>query len=75
MPGELFIRNMENQKTSNGIQDSSNIFGPDNNITFRLAVNRINPQFPYDQDFQQQGFYTPGEEISTQPDFLRYEIE
>ena len=41
------------------------------NILVRLAVNRIDQNLPSNQD-PQLIFYTPGEEISTQPDFLRY---
>lgn len=41
-----------------------------NEIHVRLAVNRIDMNLLSDQDIQPR-FYTPGEEISTQPDFLR----
>lgn len=39
-------------------------------ITVRLAVNRVDQNLPLNQD-PQLIFFTPGEEISTQPDFLR----
>lgn len=40
-------------------------------ILVRLAVNRIDHSFPRLPE-QNLTFFTPGEEISTQPDFLRY---
>ncbi|XP_011493914.1 PREDICTED: exosome complex component RRP4 [Ceratosolen solmsi marchali] len=40
------------------------------NYLIRLATDRIDHSFPCNQD-QQLIFFTPGEEISTQPDFLK----
>jgi hypothetical protein len=41
------------------------------NYLIQLATNRVDHSFPSEQDAQLI-YFTPGEEISTQPDFLRY---
>lgn len=40
-------------------------------IIARLAVDRVDTNFFQHQEVK-MGFYTPGEEVSTQGDFLRY---
>lgn len=40
-------------------------------IIARLAVDRVDTNFFQNQEVQ-MNYYTPGEEVSTQGDFLRY---
>lgn len=40
-------------------------------VSVRLAINRVDQSLPINAE-SQVILFTPGEEISTQPDFLRY---
>lgn len=66
---KLQIRN-ENMSVSN-INSLNNQTPKGNKVSVRLAVNRVDQNLPINTD-SQAILFTPGEEISTQPDFLRF---